>query len=175
MIQLSLLREGSTISATNPSPRELLRSPLLMLAFGFGSGLSRVAPGTVGTVAAIPLWWLLTQLSQPMYLVTVLVAAIIGIRLCGQAAQRLGVHDHGGIVWDEFVGFWVTMAFLPAGPVSLMLGFCLFRLFDIVKPWPISWMDKNMSGGLGIMVDDIVAGLAAGGCGWVLLTLLAKL
>ena len=114
---LQILKEGSIISANNPSPSELLRSPTLMLAFGFGSGLSRLAPGTVGTIAAIPLWWLLTQLSQPLYLGTVLVAAIVGVSICGSAAQQLGVHDHGGIVWDEFVGFWVAMAFLPVSPV----------------------------------------------------------
>ena len=165
---LQILKEGSTISAINPSPLELVRSPTLMLAFGFGSGLSRLAPGTVGTIAAIPLWWLLTQLSPPLYLATVLVAAIIGVSICGRAAEQMGVHDHGGIVWDEFVGFWITMAFFFFFFVSLMLGFCLFRLFDIWKPWPISWLDKNMSGGLGIMIDDIVAGLTAGGLGWLL-------
>ena len=139
-----------------------------MLAFGFGSGLSRYAPGTLGTIAAIPLWWLLTQLSQPLYLGLVLVAAIVGVSICGRAAEQLGVHVHGGIVWDEFVGLWVAMAFLPVSPVSLVLGFSLFRFFDIVKPWPISWLDKNISGGLGIMIDDIAAGLAAGGTGWLL-------
>jgi len=139
-----------------------------MLAFGFGSGLSKYAPGTLGTIAAIPLWWLLTQLSQPLYLGLVLVAAIVGVSICGRAAEQLGVHDHGGIVWDEFVGLWVAMAFLPVSPVSLVLGFSLFRFFDIVKPWPISWLDKNISGGLGIMIDDIAAGLAAGGTGWLL-------
>ena len=145
-----------------------MRSPTLMLAFGFGSGLSRYAPGTLGTIAAIPLWWLLTQLSQPLYLGLVLVAAIVGVSICGRAAEQLGVHDHGGIVWDEFVGLWVAMAFLPVSPVSLVLGFSLFRFFDIVKPWPISGLDHNISGGLGIMIDDIAAGLAAGGTGWLL-------
>ncbi len=145
-----------------------MRSPTLMLAFGFGSGLSKYAPGTLGTIAAFPLWWLLTQLSQPLYLGLVLVAAIVGVSICGRAAEQLGVHDHGGIVWDEFVGLWVAMAFLPVSPVSLVLGFSLFRFFDIVKPWPISWLDKNISGGLGIMIDDIAAGLAAGGTGWLL-------
>jgi phosphatidylglycerophosphatase A len=172
-LHLQQLKEGLTISANNPSPTELLRSPTLLLAFGFGSGLSKLAPGTVGTIAAVPLWWLLAQLSQPLYLTTVLVAAIVGISICGRAAQQLGVHDHGGIVWDEFVGLWVTMAFLPVSCVSLVVGFCLFRLFDIVKPWPMSWLDKNMSGGLGIMIDDIAAGLAAGSCGWLLQVVVA--
>ena len=150
--------------ATNPSFSKLVRSPVLLLAFGFGSGLSPKAPGTMGTVAAIPLWYLLAQLPPQTYVLVVAICAVIGIFICGSAADKLGVHDHGGIVWDEFVGFWITMAFLPVSYVSLLLGFILFRLFDIFKPWPISWLDKNVGGGLGIMIDDVVAGLAAAGC-----------
>lgn len=146
---------------TNPTFKQLLHSPTLLLAFGFGSGLSPKAPGTVGTLAAIPLWWLLAQLPLAGYLTVVLISAIVGIYLCGQAAKTMGVHDHGGIVWDEFVGFWIAMAALPVTWTSLLLGFALFRLFDILKPWPISWLDKKVSGGFGIMVDDIVAGIAA--------------
>ncbi len=134
-----------------------------MLAFGFGSGLSPKAPGTMGTLAAIPLWWLLAQLPLSTYLVVVLIAAVAGILICGRAADRLGVHDHGGIVWDEFVGFWIAMAALPVTWQSLILGFVLFRLFDILKPWPISWLDRRVSGGFGIMIDDVIAGLAAAG------------
>jgi len=134
-----------------------------MLAFGFGSGLSPKAPGTMGTLAAIPLWWLLAQLPLSTYLVVVLIAAVAGILICGRAADRLGVHDHGGIVWDEFVGFWIAMAALPVTWQSLILGFVLFRLFDILKPWPISWLDRRVSGGFGIMIDDVIAGIAAAG------------
>ena len=147
----------------NPTFKQLLRSPTLMLAFGFGSGLSPKAPGTMGTLAAIPLWWLLAQLPLASYLMVVLVSAIIGIYICGAAAKTLGVHDHGGIVWDEFVGFWIAMAALPVAWTSVILGFVLFRLFDILKPWPISWLDKKVSGGFGIMIDDVIAGLAAAG------------
>jgi phosphatidylglycerophosphatase A len=156
----------------NPYFSQLVRSPVLLLAFGFGSGLSPKAPGTMGTIAAIPLWVLLVQLPQIAYILVVLLAAIIGISICGVAAERLGVHDHGGIVWDEFVGLWIAMAFLPPSYVSLALGFVLFRLFDIIKPWPISWLDKHVGGGLGIMIDDVVAGLAAGVCGLVIQMLL---
>jgi len=148
---------------TNPTFAQLLRSPTLMLAFGFGSGLSPKAPGTMGTLAAIPLWWLLAQLPLSTYLVVVLIAAVAGILICGRAADRLGVHDHGGIVWDELVGFWIAMAALPVTWQSLILGFVLFRLFDILKPWPISWLDRRVSGGFGIMIDDVIAGLAAAG------------
>ena len=81
--------------------------------------------------------------------------------ICGRAANKLGVHDHAGIVWDEFVGLWVAMAFLPSTLASVICGFVLFRFFDIVKPWPIGWLDKKMHGGVGIMIDDIVAGFFA--------------
>lgn len=154
--------EGLTISTTNPGFKELIRSPVLLLAFGFGSGLSPKAPGTVGTIAAVPLWLLLAHLSQPMSLLIIVVSVIAGIAICGAAADKLGVHDHGGIVWDEFVGYWITMTFLPLSYVSLLTGFVLFRIFDILKPWPISYLDKHIHGGLGIMLDDIVAGLLAG-------------
>lgn len=144
----------------NPTFKQLLKSPTLLLAFGFGSGLSRKAPGTMGTLAAIPLWWLLAQLPLSSYLLIVTISAVVGIYICGSAAKTMGVHDHGGIVWDEFVGFWIAMAALPISWTSLLLGFVLFRFFDILKPWPISWLDKKVSGGFGIMIDDVIAGLA---------------
>ncbi|MBT5106510.1 MAG: phosphatidylglycerophosphatase A [Porticoccaceae bacterium] len=147
--------------AVNPTFAQLLRSPTLLLAFGFGSGLSPKAPGTMGTLAAIPLWWLLAQLPLTSYLIVVSIAAVVGIAICGRAADQMGVHDHGGIVWDEFVGFWIAMAALPITWQSVVLGFVLFRVFDILKPWPISWLDKKVSGGFGIMIDDVIAGLAA--------------
>ena len=115
----------------------------------------------MGTLAAIPLWWLLAQLPLTSYLIVVSIAAVVGIAICGRAADQMGVHDHGGIVWDEFVGFWIAMAALPITWQSVVLGFVLFRVFDILKPWPISWLDKKVSGGFGIMIDDVVAGLAA--------------
>ena len=148
-------------NSANPSFKQLLRSPTLLLAFGFGSGLSPKAPGTIGTLAAIPLWWLLAQLPLSSYLIIVFISAIVGIYICGAAAKTLGVHDHGGIVWDEFVGFWIAMAALPVTWTSLILGFVLFRFFDILKLWPISWLDKKVSGGFGIMIDDIAAGIAS--------------
>lgn len=173
-VQLQTLMEDLIISSVNPSFLDLMRSPSLLLAFGFGSGLSPKAPGTMGTIAAIPLWLLLAELSQINYIFLVVISAVAGISICGRAAEKLAVHDHGGIVWDEFVGFWIAMAFLPVNFVSLLLGFTLFRLIDILKPWPISWIDKNIGGGLGIMIDDVVAGLAAGACGWLILGFFAS-
>ncbi len=136
-------------------------SPVHFLAFGFGSGLSPRAPGTAGTLAAIPLYLLLMQLPLAGYLLVLLVISLVGIWICGESSRRLGVHDHGGIVWDEFAGFLLTMIAAPQGWVWILAGFLLFRLFDIWKPWPIHIIDSQVSGGLGIMLDDILAGIYA--------------
>lgn len=139
----------------------VLKSPVHFLAFGFGSGLSPKAPGTVGTLAAIPLYLLLVQLPLTYYVLILVAATVAGVWLCGESARLLGVHDHGGIVWDEFVGFWLAMLMAPAGWVWIVVGFALFRLFDIWKPWPIRVIDRQVEGGLGIMLDDILAGVYA--------------
>ena len=121
----------------NRVPASVWRNPIHFLAFGLGSGASPWAPGTVGTLAAIPLWYLLMMAPLPLYLVLVAIAFVIGCWLCDRTSSDIGVHDHGGVVWDEFVGFWVTMIAIPAEPVWVVAGFVLFRLFDIIKPWPI--------------------------------------
>jgi phosphatidylglycerophosphatase A len=95
------------------------------------------------------------------YVLVVLVAFIVGVYLCGKTADDLGVHDHPGIVWDEFVGFWITMLAAPAGWLWIVVGFLLFRLFDIWKPWPIKFLDQKIESGLGIMLDDVLAGVYA--------------
>ena len=138
--------------------KTVLTNPVHFLAFGLGSGLSPKAPGTVGTVAAIPFYLLMQPLSLPVYLVILLLATLVGIWLCGKSSKDLGVHDHPGIVWDEFCGFWLTMIAAPTGWLWVLIGFVLFRVFDILKPWPIRWLDKHVHGGLGIMVDDLLAG-----------------
>lgn len=147
------------------SHRELvqtvLKSPVHFLAFGLGSGLSPKAPGTAGTLAAVPLYLLLLQLPLAYYVLALLVATVFGVWVCGKSSQLLGVHDHGGIVWDEFVGFWITMLMAPPGWLWLLCGFVLFRVFDIWKPWPIRAVDRTVEGGLGIMLDDILAGAFA--------------
>lgn len=141
--------------------KTVFSSPVHFVAFGFGSGLAPKAPGTVGTLAAIPLYWLLSLTPWWFYIDVVIFAAIIGVWVCGVSAKRLGVHDHSGIVWDEFVGFWLTMFLAPSGLIWIVLGFALFRLFDIWKPWPVNWADETLVGGFGIMLDDIIAGLYA--------------
>ena len=139
-------------------PGQVFRSPVLLLGFGFGAGLAPRAPGTVGTLAAIPLYLALSHFSLGVYLALVIGISLAGIWICQRAADRLGVHDHPGIVWDEFAGFLVTMTPAPVSWLWTLVGFGLFRLFDIWKPWPISWVDRHCKGGLGIMLDDLLAG-----------------
>jgi len=146
-----------------------LKNPVHLLAFGFGSGLAPVAPGTFGTLAAVPLYLTMARLPLAAYLAVLAVVILAGIWICGRTSRDLGVHDHGGIVWDEFAGFLVTMTAAPAGWPWVVAGFLLFRLFDILKPWPIGWLDRRVKGGLGIMLDDLLAGLY----GWVVLQLAA--
>ena len=143
----------------DPSWRQLARDPVLLLAFGLGSGLSPKAPGTAGSLLAVALFPPLALLSLPGYLFVVALTAIGGIWICGRAARKLGVHDHGGIVLDEITGVWLALATFPPSWPWLVGGFLLFRFFDIVKPWPIRWLDRHVSGGFGIMVDDLLAGV----------------
>ena len=139
------------------------KNPIHLLACGFGSGLAPRAPGTWGTVAALVIWWPLSYLSLSVY-IPVLVASIIpGFWICGKTAKDLQVHDHPAIVWDEFCGYWLTMLMAPQSLSWAVYGFVLFRIFDIWKPWPIKWVDRQVSGGFGIMLDDLIAGLFAWG------------
>ncbi|MRX28675.1 phosphatidylglycerophosphatase A [Kangiella sp. HZ709] len=141
--------------------KTILTDPIHFLAFGFGSGLLPKAPGTWGTLIAIPIWLLLSQLSLEYYLLATALLSVLGIWICGASSEKLGVHDHGGIVWDEICGFLVAMIAIPVTWYWLLLGFILFRFFDIMKPWPIKILDKKVKGGFGIMIDDIIAGALA--------------
>lgn len=142
-------------------PAKLLFNPAHLLSLGFGSGLSPKMPGTMGTVVAVGLYLLLPEMDWKIYLGIILVSLIAGIFLCDYTAKALNVHDHPGIVWDEIVGYFITMFMVPKTWLWLLFGFVLFRLFDIWKPWPISIADKHLKGGLGIMLDDVIAGLFA--------------
>lgn len=146
------------------SPALILGNPVCLLAFGFGSGLAPKAPGTLGTLAALPLYLLAAPLPLPAYLALVLAMFVAGVWLCGRCEQIIGVEDHSGIVWDEFVGLFVTFIAAPVSVFNVVAGFCLFRLFDVWKPWPIAWFDRRLHGGLGIMLDDILAGVYAALC-----------
>ncbi len=140
---------------------QVLRDPVHLLAFGLGTGLSPVAPGTVGSLLGVALAWLTRDfalLAQAAIAASLFVA---GVWLCGESARRLGIHDHGGIVWDEIVGMYLVLLITPFALLPWILAFVLFRAFDIVKPWPIRDLDHRIKGGAGIMLDDLVAALYA--------------
>ena len=138
-----------------------VRRVIHFLAFGFGTGWMPVAPGTFGTLAAIPVYLLLASASALVYAEIVLVLFALGVWLCHATEQDLKVHDHPGIVWDEIVGYLITMFMAPAGWVWIVAGFLLFRLFDIWKPFPIRQLERRIQGGFGNMLDDALAGLYA--------------
>ena len=145
----------------NKLPQGFLRHPVHFFAFGFGSGCMPKAPGTFGTLMGLLIYCLLPSMSFLQFLIFIVLSFIVGVYFCAKASKALGVHDHGGIVWDEFVGFWITMIAAPEGWQWLVLGFAFFRLFDIWKPQPIKYLDQKVHGGFGIMLDDVVAGLYA--------------
>ena len=159
----------SVSSSNNTIALSALRNPTVLLATGFGSGLAPFAPGTFGTAASLILFAFLSTQTW-LYLAVCVLAFGAGVWICDVAANKLGVHDHPGIVWDEFVGMWITMAFVPISWQTLLAGFLLFRLFDVLKPWPIRWLDQQVSGGFGIMIDDVLAGVFA----WIGLQLLLR-
>ncbi|MEQ8409512.1 MAG: phosphatidylglycerophosphatase A [Gammaproteobacteria bacterium] len=147
-----------------PANARVWSNPIHLLAFGFGSGLAAKAPGTFGTLAGLLLFLPLAMLPWYGYVLMLLVTTAAGIWICGRTADDLGIHDHGGIVWDEFVGLWITLFMVPMDWRWILAGFALFRLLDILKPWPIKWADKQVEGGLGIMLDDVLAGIMAALC-----------
>ena len=136
----------------------LFSHPAHLLSFGFGAGLSKHAPGTVGTLVAFPLYWYLApRLSEPMFILLLIWCFAIGVWVCERTGRELGVADYGGIVWDEIVAFMLVLFFTPTGLVWQLLAFSLFRLFDIWKPQPIRHFDQTWHGGLGVMFDDLLA------------------
>ncbi|TCJ20225.1 phosphatidylglycerophosphatase A [Parasulfuritortus cantonensis] len=147
---------------TSPEPGRpdwpfALAHPAHFLALGFGSGLAPKAPGTAGTLAALPIYVLMHGLSAPVYWAAVALFMVAGVWICGRTGRDLGVHDHGGIVWDEIAAFLAVLPFAPAVWWGYLLAFALFRLFDIWKPFPIAWFDARVPGGLGVMLDDVLA------------------
>lgn len=146
------------MSAPPASPPDL-RNPVHLIAFGFGAGLSPAAPGTAGTLVGVLIYLSLSPIPLTHYIGVCVLLFAAGVWICGKTARDLRVHDHAGIVFDEVLGFLVAMIALPPAWPWILLGFLLFRLFDIVKPWPIGWLDRRVGGGLGIMLDDLLAGL----------------
>jgi phosphatidylglycerophosphatase A len=147
------------------APRSVFTNPIHFIAFGFGSGAIPKAPGTFGTLMAIPFYYLMQDLSLTTYLIITLAVILFGTWVSDVTEKDLGVPDHSGIVIDEIAGFLVTMIAAPKGWLWIILGFILFRIFDIWKPFPIRYLDQKVSGGVGIMLDDIVAAVYA----WIVL------
>ena len=149
---------------------KLWSNPLHFIAFGFGLGALPVAPGTWGTLAGVLFYILIVNFHWFSYLLIILAATIFGVHLCSKVSIDLEVHDHSGIVWDEIVGYLLTMFLVPLNVYTIVLGFILFRIFDILKPWPISMVDSKVKGGLGIMLDDILAAIPA----WFILQIIIR-
>jgi phosphatidylglycerophosphatase A len=144
--------------------RALLRHPAGWLACGFGAGLSPLAPGTTGSLVALLPWFALRELPLPYYAAVVTLAFVIGVWACGWAVHTLKIDDPGAVVWDEFVGQWIALTPLlwqARSALWICAAFILFRIFDICKPWPVSWADRAVGGGLGVMLDDVIAGAYA--------------
>lgn len=144
--------------------RALLRHPAGWIACGFGFGLSPFAPGTAGSLAALLPWLALRELPLPWFVAVLVLAFVLGVWACGWAVRTLKIADPSVVVWDEFVGQWIALAPLQLWPRNgwwIACGFIFFRLFDIAKPWPVSWADRKVPGGLGVMLDDVIAGVYA--------------
>ncbi len=152
------------VAMTAEQRRVVLGHPAGWIATGFGSGLSPVAPGTAGSLAALLPWLALDDLPWPYYALALVLAFALGVWACAWVVRKLGIADPGYAVWDEFVGLWIALTPIVGMPRSwawIAAGFILFRIFDIWKPWPVSWADRNIEGGLGVMLDDVIAGLYA--------------
>ena len=144
------------------------QDPIYFIAFGFGSGLMPMAPGTWGTLAAIPIYLMIAHAPWLLYITLTAIAFLLGVRVSDKVSQDLGEHDYSGIVWDEVVGYLLTLFLAPVSITWMVIGFVLFRLFDIWKPQPIRFVDKHVQGGLGIMLDDVLAAIPA----WLVMQLL---
>lgn len=146
----------------NPNWAFLRSHPAHMLSFGFGSGLAPKAPGTWGTAMALPIFAALQLiLPNPIIFVFCMPLFVLGVFTAELTGRALGVSDYGGIVIDEIVAMMMVLCFTPSTPLAWLVAFALFRLFDIIKPWPISWFDRRIKGGLGVMIDDLIAAIFA--------------
>lgn len=132
-----------------------------MLSLGLGAGLVPKAPGTWGSLLALPLFVVLNPYGPVVYTGVVVALFVLGVYLSQRTARALGVHDHDAIVIDEVVGMLATWVAVDPGWLTIVAGFALFRFFDIVKPWPIRRIDQDVTGGMGIMLDDLIAGAMA--------------
>ncbi|MEW6414760.1 MAG: phosphatidylglycerophosphatase A [Pseudomonadota bacterium] len=151
------------MTTSRPDLGFLFAHPAHLIAFGFGAGLAPRAPGTVGTLLGLPLFWAIVSVApdRPNQIILLIAAFLLGIWACARAGRALGVPDHGGIVWDEIVAFALVLVFTPPAWAWVAIAFALFRLFDILKPWPIRLADRRLKNGFGVMFDDLLAALYA--------------
>ena len=141
---------------------KLLKYPQAWIALGFGTGLAPKAPGTIGSLAAAALWWLLfADLTLPAQVAIVALGFVLGVRVSAWMIAKTGIDDPGFIVWDEFIGMWIALLLLPKTLLWYAIAFALFRLFDAVKRGPVGWADRRFKGGFGVMIDDVFAGVLA--------------
>ncbi len=140
-----------------PDRTFLLSHPAHLIALGGGVGLVPKAPGTAGTVLAYPIAWASVQATSSLAWLAWGFAFVLGIWACDRAGRDLGVSDHGALVWDEVVAMWGVLLCIPFTLLAWLIAFALFRLFDIVKPFPVGWFDRKVKGGLGVMLDDVLA------------------
>jgi len=147
------------MTTLRPDFKFLLAHPAHLIAFGFGSGLAPKAPGTVGTLLGLPLFGLIIAVAPdlPNRIALIIATFLLGVWACGRTGRALGVADHGGMVWDEIVAFALVLLFTPSGWLWVAVAFGLFRLFDILKPWPIRLADTRLKNGFGVMFDDLLA------------------
>lgn len=143
---------------TNIKPK--MTNPIHFLAFCGGVGLIPFAPGTWGSLVGVVVFYLTLAVASSVHFLIAIGFFIVGVWLCGMSSKALKSHDHPGIVWDEMSTMYAILIFQPINIKDWLLAFILFRIFDIWKPWPISFIDKRLTGGLGIMLDDVAAGLA---------------
>jgi phosphatidylglycerophosphatase A len=152
----------TTLSKSDlPHLKFLLSHPSHFIALGFGTGLARLAPGTVGTLVGLPLFYCLIATPELVHYTTIAVLFFIGIPICTKTGKSLGVADHGSIVWDEIVAMMLVLEFTPQKPIWWLVAFTLFRLFDVWKPFPIRQCDTKLKGGFGVMFDDLLAAIYA--------------
>lgn len=152
----------------NRAPHSIWTNPIHFIGCGFGVGAIPIFPGTFGTLLALPIYFVIQPLPLLIYIVITVILNLVGIWICGKINQDFGTTDHSAAVWDEIASFLIVMIAVPPTWYFILMGFLLFRIFDIWKPWPISWLDKNIHGGLGVMLDDIAAAIIS----WIILQVL---
>ncbi len=153
----TISRNERALILARPTADFAFSHPAHFIALGFGAGLSRIVPGTVGTLVSFPLWWLLRDYEPLMLLAIIAGLFAVGVWACERTGRDLGVSDHGAMCWDEIVAFVLVLAIVPAEPAWQAAAFFLFRAFDILKPPPIRQFELRFKGGFGVMFDDILA------------------